>query len=118
MSCPSSIRTQQKLADPIASWDVEASDTSNRLIYVELYNGPPGNEQAIEPDETRDQAKEEILIWRFSGEPAKEGIWLLCGYQQTQVRLLRMLPDAVRECTQTNSNDRSRVVRLLTQTCR
>lgn len=119
VSCPATIQTNQQLTRPAAPpWASLQLGGSSHLLFAELYDGPPRDEQIIMADEHRDEPGRELLTWRFRGQPAKQGTWLLCSYQNTQVKLEMRLPETVTECVQASSTDASRVVRLLSQVCR
>ena len=119
VSCPATIQTNQQLTPRAAPpWASLQLGISNRLLYAELYDGPPRDEQIIMADDHRDEPGRELMSWRFHGQPARQGTWLLCSYQNTQVKLELRLPEKITECVQTLSTDKSRVVRLLSQTCR
>jgi len=118
VTCPAAIRTSQQLAQNMSPWSAIQLGTSSRLLYAEIYDGPPRNEQIIMPDEHKEERGREVMTWRFRGQPAKEGTWLLCSYQNTQVKLELRLPETVTECSQTNSTDTRLVVKLIAQDCR
>lgn len=118
-SCPATIKTTQQLAGTATPWTATQLGTSNRLVYSELYDGPPQDGQGLMPDATEDgPGKTATSVWRFHGAPAKQGTWLLCGYQNTQVKLSLRLPETVTECRQVDSTDPNRVVKLVSQVCR
>ena len=91
---------------------------SSRLLYSEVYAGPWRNEQAAPPDEVLDRPGRQYLVWRLRGQASPDGAWLVCSYQNTQVKLERRLPGTISECRQVNSTDAKRVVKLLEQRCR
>lgn len=102
----------------MAPWRSTQLGSLSKLVYAEVYAGPPRNEQVIMPDEYRDQPGRVTMNWRFRGQPAREGIWLVCAYQNTQVRLELRLPESVTECSQINSTDERRPIKLMGQSCR
>jgi len=117
VACPPVIATRQELREPVPAWTASQLGGTSRLLYAEIYDGPPRNEQALMPDQQKAESGREVLIWRLRGAPAKDGTWLVCAYQNTQVRLELRLPDGVTECSQTNSTDPRRAIKLLAQGC-
>jgi hypothetical protein len=119
IQCPSSLRTTQApTEDPATPWSASQQGQSSRLLYVEVYAGPWRQEQSLPPDEMQDSPGRQSLTWRLKGLPSVQGTWLVCTYQNTQVKLERRLPEAVTECLQVSSTDPKRVVKLLEHRCR
>lgn len=116
--CPLTLQTTQSAAQPPAPWEAAQQGQSSRLLYAELYAGPWRDQQPVMVDEFKDSPGKETLIWRLRGRASPLGTWLVCSYQNTQVKLVRRLPDTITECTQVNSTDPKRVVKLLEQGCR
>lgn len=116
--CPLTLQTTQSATQPQAPWEAAQQGQSSRLLYAELYAGPWRDEQPVMVDEFKDSPGIETLVWRLRGRPSPQGTWLVCSYQNTQVKLVRRLPETITECTQVNSTDPKRVVKLLEQGCR
>lgn len=117
--CPATLQTSQSAAGVVAApWEAAQQGQSSRLLYLELYAGPWRDEQPVMVDETKNSPNRETLIWRLRGNPSAQGTWLVCTYQNTQVKLVRRLPDSITECAQVNSTDPKRVVKLLEHGCR
>lgn len=98
-------------------WEAAQQGASSRLLYSEVYAGSWRDEQPVTVDEFKDSPGRETLIWRLRGRSSREGTWLVCTYQNTQVKLVRRLPETITECMQVNSTDPKRVVKLLEQRC-
>ena len=118
VQCPAALQTTQSATSTTASWTAAQQGQSSRLLYSEVYAGPWRNEQSVPPDEVQDTPGRQSLIWRLRGRPSPDGTWLVCTYQNTQVKLERRLPETVTECLQVNSTDPKRVVKLLEQRCK
>lgn len=116
--CPLTLRTTQSATQPLGPWEAAQQGQSSRLLYAELYAGPWRDEQPVMVDEFKESPGSETLIWRLRGQPSPQGTWLVCSYQNTQVKLVRRLPETITECTQVNSTDPKRVLKLLEQGCR
>lgn len=118
IQCPATLATIQSTAQPVPPWDATQQGRSSRLLYSEVYAGPWQDEQPVTVDEFQDAPGRQTLVWRLRGHPSPRGTWLVCSYQNTQVKLVRRLPETITECTQVNSTDPKRVVKLLEQRCR
>ena len=118
IQCPATLETIQMAKQPMPPWSADQQGQSSRLLYSEVYAGPWRNEQSVPPGEVQDAPGKQSLIWRLRGRPSPEGTWLVCTYQNTQVKLERRLPETITECVQVNSTDPNRVVKLLEQRCR
>lgn len=115
--CPSRIETTQSAPGIQAPWRAVQRGNSSRLVFSELYAGPWENDESLPPDESIDSANRELRIWHLVGDPAPEGTWLVCSYQNTQVKIVRRLPDDVRHCEESVSTEPRRVIKLLSQRC-
>lgn len=117
VQCPPSISTVQQADEAPAPWRASQQGTSSRLLYIEVYARPWREGQALQPDQVQDQPGTQTERWRFQGPASPTGTWLVCSYQNTQVKLERRLPDSVSACQQTLSTDPRKVVKLLSQGC-
>lgn len=118
VSCPATLQTTQAATDAMSPWSASQQGRSSRLLYIEVYAGPWRNEQSVPPDDVQEAPGEQTLLWRLRGRPSAEGTWLVCTYQNTQVKLERRLPDSVTECRQVDSTDPKRVVKVVAQGCK
>jgi hypothetical protein len=117
VQCPPTISTLQQAETAPAPWKASQQGTSSRLLYVEVYAGPWRDGQALQPDHVQNQSGTQTERWHFKGTASTAGTWLVCSYQNTQVKLERRLPDSVSACQQTQSTDPRKVVKLLSQGC-
>lgn len=117
VQCPPSINTVQQTDAAQAPWRASQQGTSSRLLYIEVYAGPWQDGQSLQPDQVQDQPGTQTERWRFQGPASSTGTWLVCSYQNTQVKLERRLPDSVSACQQTRTTDPRKVIKLLSQGC-
>lgn len=81
---------------PSDGWSAEIATSAHPLSGVSLYDGPPAEGAALQPQ--RVSADGRRLTWSLEALAAPPA-WLSCDYGGGAVRLVRRLPDAVRRCT-------------------
>lgn len=81
-------------------WDKaeEGKNAVKKLSGVGLYEGHPGENYHLAPDNA--DSKENFSVWTFSpfGEKRKVPIWVACQYEDTQVRIAKSLPTRIIKC--------------------
>lgn len=105
LNCPSTIRTNQSLQQKIDGWDGFLDDGNKVYSFnrVTFYSGHPKFNASLAPD--NEGTKGDKLIWSFG----KDKIWLACGYSNTDIKLIRELPDIIKTCTVTYRSNFSEI---------
>lgn len=71
--------------------------------FYGLTNGPPDNLVLLVPNSTIKNKSGLLSTWVLE---KSEGIWLVCGYQNTTIQLSKPLPAGLTKCfVQTNTTD-------------
>lgn len=95
IDCPDMINTHQSLQKKVNGWREFLDDWNlvHRFNRVTFYANDPKQHASLAPDNTKNSK----AIWTFG----KDKIWLACGYSNTDIQLIRRLPDGVKKCTVT-----------------
>ncbi|WP_442953036.1 STY0301 family protein [Paucibacter sp. B51] len=108
LSCPPSIRTNQSLTAPVQGW--RSSNNEFTVVNHELRggfygltDGPPDKLLLLVPSSTVTNKRGLLSTWVLE---KSEGVWLVCGYQNTTIQLSKPLPAGLVKClVQTNNED-------------
>lgn len=90
--CPSTIEVEQKVRKAPSGWTVSRNAAPARLTRVALFDGPPGEEACLKPD---NGDADEAPYWTLSADNAR-GYWLVCYYDE--VALAKRLPAGISSC--------------------
>ncbi len=93
VACPPQLRTRQLASDDLGEWVASDDGSAATLRGAALYLGPPegGSELFAQA------GAEGLLHWRVPQQT--EGVWLVCNYAATRVRLSRRLPESLTACS-------------------
>jgi hypothetical protein len=114
LTCPEQIETQQEIVSKIDGWHV-SKDSPNRYDKEVLKNqstttknmggqllgfssGVPDNMEILAPDGSKklsDKRRGLLSTWTFTDT---EGIYFICAYQETTIRLSKPLPKGYTKC--------------------
>jgi hypothetical protein len=106
--CPERIKTEQTAASPGQPFRtyLDRPDGGNRLVYINLYDGPPEERANLIPDNTD---SDQSAVWTLAPN-AERAYWMVCIYQNTWAKLARPLPRGLKYCrVQTDSQGREPV---------
>lgn len=95
ISCPATIKTEQKASAP-AAWEIGYGALPIALAQVTIFEGPPSEQASLVYDTEKKLPKEIVLTWNLG--PSKRGYWLQCAYSSTTAMISRRLPDTVKHC--------------------
>jgi len=106
IQCPDRIKTNQSLQKKIDGWGAFLDDGNrvHRFNKVTFYAGPPNEHASLAPD--NEGTKSNKAIWTFG----KDEIWLACGYSNTEIQLIRKLPEGTKTCNVTYDARFSKII--------
>lgn len=78
-----------------------------------FFDGDPVNNASLVPSREVRSGDDEIAIWPLTPLiPTDQAVWLVCGYEGTNVLLARPLPLSIHEC-RTYDTPRSPMTRIV-----
>jgi len=101
--CPAEITATWNVSSAPEGWETSGADTVQRyrLRSVMFTDGHPKGQAFLKPYVTAKLSRGTIGprqdLYRFSAT-YPEGIWLVCGYQNTPATVFRRLPDVPTIC--------------------
>lgn len=124
LECPKQIETKQELVSEAEAWHV-SKDSPNRFDREELKDfgtttknhggnvfgfswGIPDNMEILAPGQTRKLSQNRrgtLSFWEFEDT---DGIYYICDYHQTTIRLSRPLPKGYKKCVIENDGSNHR----------
>ena len=102
VSCPDTIKVDQKAIPPSPEWDVSYSALFHQLEMVTFFSGPPQENASLVYDEKSKTKGGWVGTWNFPRDAGS--YWIRCSYRGTRAELSRRLPDSVSVCRVTYDN--------------
>lgn len=101
--CPASIEVSEQFQGEQSEWEafIDRSRGGYRLDNVGIYSGHPKERGALVPDKTARSKGIGKTVWRFPGKKSATS-WLACSYSNTNIMLVRQLPDGLSYCEMTS----------------
>jgi len=81
--CPNKIEVKQIISTLPSGWRSMNADSNHFLSNITLHSGNPEEMASLKPESSKNVAK-----WTFS---AKDEIYIVCGYNQTNIQLTQRL---------------------------
>jgi hypothetical protein len=104
ITCPDSVKVEQKLATSIPGWTPSFDDTPHHLAGITFFDGPPEDKVSLVFDKASETGGKFIATWTFHPQPS-QNIWVVCRYSGTSLVLQRPLPAKTNACTATYNNN-------------
>lgn len=98
--CPDSIAVDEHLAEPVNTWEAVLEEFPYQLSSVGFFDGHPREKAELTPDKEKKSKKRQMATWHFVPNNPR-GNWIACGYDRTNVTLVRTLDAKVSVCTVT-----------------
>jgi len=97
LNCPASLEVQESPVAPLPEgWTPSTQAGSRYLAGVSFFDGEPGLQRSLAPQQDRPVGRDRVATWEFSTDA--EPIWMACRYQDSRVLLSRPLPQTVSRC--------------------
>lgn len=94
--CPSEMKSQQTLSGSVSKgWESfhYRPQLTHKLEGFGVFSGHPKENASLVPDN-----ETEPYYWTISKD-SKEGYWISCRYSDTQLNLVRKIPNGISKCT-------------------
>jgi hypothetical protein len=96
VSCPDTIKVDQKAIPPSPEWDVSYSALSHQLEMVTFFSGHPRDNASLVYDKRSKTKSGWVGTWIFPKDA--DSYWIRCSYTGTRAELFRRLPNSVSVC--------------------
>lgn len=98
--CPDSIAVEEHLVKPVNTWEAVLEEFPYQLSSVGFFDGHPREKAELTSGKEKKSKKKQTASWHFVPNNPR-GIWIACGYDHTNVTLVRSLDAKVSVCTVT-----------------
>jgi hypothetical protein len=95
LTWPQAIDTEQRLAGAVPGWAAFEVDEPAQLTTVGVFEGYPGEQGSLEPDEQTDADDGlKVATWQLT-DNGKRHYWIACFYDHTRFALARPIASKV-----------------------